>query len=319
MRSPARSPARSAGLPGCTSLTFERATRTPNAKTIARSATAKRRFVPGPAKMTATRFQVWGAPVRVAAERVPELAQPTLRAAACRRRELHALHARLEGGELDAFGELSAFEPALHALDGPGQFGCLVQRAPEVRVQVGRRGPVHPGDLHVATERDRSDAVLDAAAVDFRDRGREAEVEPPRAHPERARDEEVAGLVDQHEQREAEDRDEPAHAPTPAAIRRAAASASDRSARSRAGAPSDGGERLLHRVRDPEERETAVEECLHSHLVRSVEHTGEGTAALPRLAREPQQGERLEVGRLELERRARQLETRGTGVAARSG
>ena len=48
----------SAGLPALTSSTVSVATRTPTAKTTASSATAKTRFVPGPAKMTAIRFHV---------------------------------------------------------------------------------------------------------------------------------------------------------------------------------------------------------------------------------------------------------------------
>src|SRR5207245_9948956 len=103
-----------------------------------------------------------------------------------------------------------------------------------------RRRPVHSRDLHVAPERDRADAVLDSLSFRLHERRREADVEAPRAHPDRAGGEKVARLVHEHEQGETEDRDPDAHATgSPrSASRRAAASAASRSARSRAGLPS---------------------------------------------------------------------------------
>jgi hypothetical protein len=77
--------------------------------------------------------------------------------------------------------------------------------------QVARRGAVHPGDLHVAAERERRDPVLDAVAARLDDRRPEAEVELPRGHPDCASHEEVAGLVDEHEDREPDDRGADAH------------------------------------------------------------------------------------------------------------
>ena len=54
---------------------------------------------------------------------------------------------------------------------GPTSSGRLAQRAAEVHVDVARRGPVHPRDLHVAAERDRADAVLDPLRFIFTSAG----------------------------------------------------------------------------------------------------------------------------------------------------
>ena len=43
--------------------------------------------------------------------------------------------------------------------------GSLLDGAPEDRVDVGRRRPVHARDLHEAAERDHPDAVLDPVAA----------------------------------------------------------------------------------------------------------------------------------------------------------
>ena len=90
----------------------------------------------------------------------------------------------------------SSAQGALEPLNGPDELGRVLQRPAEVHVDVGRRRPVHPGDLHVAAQRDRADPVLDSVPVRLHERGREADVEPPRAHPDGAGGEEVAGLVD---------------------------------------------------------------------------------------------------------------------------
>src|SRR5439155_3719769 len=130
----------------------------------------------------------------------------------------------------------------LHPLGRADELWGLGERRPEVHVHVGRRGPVHPGDLHVAPERDRADPVFDPLALDLDERRREADVEAARAHADGSGGEEVAGLVDEHEQPEAEDGDEEAHVTTaPAACsasRRASASASTSPSRSLAAAPS---------------------------------------------------------------------------------
>ena len=65
---------------------------------------------------------------------------------------------------------------------------------------------------HEAAERDRADPVLDAVSRRLRDRGREADVEATRPEPDGQRGEEVPRLVDEDQEREAEDRDEDAHA-----------------------------------------------------------------------------------------------------------
>ena len=77
---------------------------------------------------------------------------------------------------------------------------CLLQCAGRAAVHVDRRGPVHPGDLHEAPERNRADAVLDPPARRLPDRGREPDVEPPRAHAQDERHREVAELVDEDEE-----------------------------------------------------------------------------------------------------------------------
>ena len=104
------------------------------------------------------------------------------------------------------------------------------------RRQVARRRAVHAGDLDVTAERDRADPVFDTAARGLRDRGSEAEVELARRHPDGARGEEVAGLVDHHEECKPDDPDDYAH--TRSTASRARESASRSSSRSRAGEPS---------------------------------------------------------------------------------
>src|SRR5205807_796229 len=102
-----------------------------------------------------------------------------------------------------------------------------------------RRGPMHPGDLHVAAERDRADAVLDSLSLHLHERRWEPEVETARAHPDRARDEEVSRLVEKDQKGEPDDGDGDVHAGAAllSASVRAAASASTRSSRSPACAP----------------------------------------------------------------------------------
>ena len=105
-----------------------------------------------------------------------------------------------------------------------------VERAPckllllrlEALAEVARPRPVHPGDLHVAAERERADAVLDAVPRRLTSGGAEAEVELPRPHPDPAGDEEVAGLVDEDQEREAEDGGGDAHQATGTSVAGAA-------------------------------------------------------------------------------------------------
>src|SRR5207344_2115910 len=80
------------------------------------------------------------------------------------------------------------------------------------------------------------DPVLDAATPRACDRRPEAEIELARRHPDCTGCEEMAGLVDHHEQRQAEDCDDDAHATVTRS--RARTSASCSSSRSRAAAPS---------------------------------------------------------------------------------
>ena len=102
--------------------------------------------------------------------------------------------------------------------------------------------------------------------------------------------------------------------------RRACASASVRSARSRAAAAVDRGERLLDRGGNPQEGQPAVEERGDRDLVGGVEGARIGAAALAGPPREREQRERLEIGRVELERQARgEVEAAEPASPARSG
>src|SRR5207244_6280733 len=116
----------------------------------------------------------------------------------------------------------------------------LLRRRPEEHVEIRRRRTVHPRDLHVAAERDRTDPVLDPLPPHLHERGREADVEPARTHPDYARDEEVSRLVQQDQNGQPDDGDGHVHAGARllSASARAPASASTRSSRSRGGAPS---------------------------------------------------------------------------------
>ena len=180
------------------------------------------------------------APVRVGAERVPELLQAAAGRFGRAGREL-CLGGRvleLVQGRARRL-EVALGERPLDAVDRRQQPRLLVERGAEVQVDVGRRRPVHPGDLHVAAERDHPEPVLDAVVHPLHQRRREADVEAPRPHPDGERGEEVPGLVDQDQERKPGDGDGDGHAGTPrSASRRASASASTRSSRSRAGAPS---------------------------------------------------------------------------------
>ena len=89
--------------------------------------------------------------------------------------------------------------------------GRLFDRPGELRLEVGARGLVHPRNLHVAAERDRTDAVLDPFPLPLHEGGREEDVEAPRPHIHRKRREEVPGLVDEDQERQASDGDENVH------------------------------------------------------------------------------------------------------------
>src|SRR5207248_727822 len=108
--------------------------------------------------------------------------------------------------------EIPGVERALHALDRAEQPRRLAQSAAEVVLDVARRRAMHTGYANVAAERDCADAVLDPFPLHLDERGREADVEAPRAHADRARADEVARLVNEDEEREPEDRNEDVHA-----------------------------------------------------------------------------------------------------------
>src|SRR5205823_4855579 len=116
----------------------------------------------------------------------------------------------------------------------------MEQRRPEACVQVGRRRPVHPRDLDVASERDGAESVLDSVVRRLHERGRKADIEAPWLHADCTGGEEMACLVDHHQEAEPDNRDQDAHAVAAvlSASRRASASASKSSLSSRAGAPS---------------------------------------------------------------------------------
>ncbi len=87
---------------------------------------------------------------------------------------------------------------------------------------------VHPGDLHVAARGDRADRVLGLAHLLAPEGGREEQRELLHAHANRLRGAVVAELVEDHEQRKADEGQEEAervHAATPLATSRACASA----------------------------------------------------------------------------------------------
>ena len=151
------------------------------------------------------------------------------------RGELGEVRERRPGGVV-----VARVERAAQAVGLAGERRRLLDRAAEDGVDVARRGPVHARDLHEAAERDHPDPVLDPVPGALDRRRWEADVELPRAHPQRNRGDEVAELVHEDEQPEPDDRDEDRHAATSprSAARRASASAATRSSRSRAGAPS---------------------------------------------------------------------------------
>ena len=101
------------------------------------------------------------APVRVRAA-VRDLVGPALHPLPRRRREVGVIRRAFERLERACSSvEVGVGQQALETLGRPDQLGRLMERPAEVRVDVGRRRPVHPRDLHVAPERDRADPVLD--------------------------------------------------------------------------------------------------------------------------------------------------------------
>ena len=158
-----------------------------------------------------------------------------LRRASCGRRQRvrHPPRARARRRRV-----LPRRSPPLRERDGPRRRparGSALRAAPARETpQVTRGRPVHAGKLNHSAERDHPDPVLDALAPDLEERRRESDVEAPRAHPDRARDDEMPELVKEDEQYQAGDDHEVRHAAAsaPSAISRAARSASTRSSTS---------------------------------------------------------------------------------------
>ena len=78
-------------------------------------------------------------------------------------------------------------------------------------------------------------------------------------------------------------------------------------------------ERPLDDLRDRRERDAAVENALHRHLVGGVQHARRRTPRLPGLARQPQAREGVQVGRLEGELTDLGKVEVGRSTSARSG
>src|SRR5215207_9446691 len=152
-------------------------------------------------------------PVGVSPEAIAELCEATLHALARRLGELSLLRGTLQRDQCaNRELEIALVEEALEPLARRVELRHLLDCPAEVRVHVGRRRPVHSGNLHVTAERDRPDPVLDVVAAHLGNGGREADVELPRAHTHEPRRIEVAGLVNEHEEGETQDRDQRVHA-----------------------------------------------------------------------------------------------------------
>ena len=97
---------------------------------------------------------------------------------------------------------------------------------PHARREVARRRRPAPGGASRESSRSRRAGsrrcrTRSRAGVVFDERRREAEVELPRSHAERERGDEMAELVDEHEEAEPEDRNEKLTQPPAFALRRA--------------------------------------------------------------------------------------------------
>jgi hypothetical protein len=175
--------------------------------------------MPGPAEIASTRFQVgWR---QYASGPVPS---STLRGGAARRRvELRLPERRAERGQRRPRGvEVADGERALLRGRRGAESRVIVERRLHDGGEVTPGRPLHPGDAYVASERDRPDPVLDPVPADGDERGREADVEGTRLHPDEPRGREVPQLVQEDERRETEDDDEPGHHLRPRQARRPA-------------------------------------------------------------------------------------------------
>ena len=148
------------------------------------------------------------APVRVRTGTVVDVAHRLLGGAARRRAELRLPERSAECGQLRPSAvEVAGGERALLRCGRRAESRVLVERRLHDGGEVSCGRPLHPGDTHVAAERDRPDPVLDPVPADGDERGREADVKGTRLHPDEPRDREVAQLVQEDERCEAEDDD----------------------------------------------------------------------------------------------------------------
>ncbi len=129
-------------------------------------------------------------------------------------------------------------------------------------------------------------------------------------------------LVDEDEERQAEDRDEDAHAADanlPCCEPPCLLVGLDELAEIARGRAVDLVQRIVHEPRDLGEADAAVEKRSYRDLVRSVERARVRPAALARLARERSSGKRSRSGGSNSSRRPAEKSSPGTDVVLRSG
>ena len=147
-------------------------------------------------------------PVRVLAQAVLQLTEAPACGTCRTGAELCLVECLLERRQRLARGvEVPRLERALDARHPRKDLRLLLRGRAEQHVEVRRRRAVHPGDLHVPAERDGADPVLDPLPAHLDEGRRKAEVEAARAHPDRARDEEVSRLVQEDQEGKPDDRD----------------------------------------------------------------------------------------------------------------
>ena len=172
-------------------------------------------FAPGPAMIATSRFHV-GAFQYASGPSASRSSVRPFSADARARRELLLAQRMLEVVERrEASDELGRLERPLDAVDRAHEARRLLRGVREPAVGVVRDRAVHSGDRHEPAERDRAEAVLDPVALHLEESGREAHIELPRPQADGQRAEEVARLVDEDEEGEAQDGDEDAHDPVP--------------------------------------------------------------------------------------------------------
>jgi hypothetical protein len=153
-------------------------------------------------------------PVRIRAQSVVELCERASGELLRPGRELGLVDCLDELRERHASGDvIPNFECALDARDLWKEAWVFFERGAQLYLDVRRRRAVHSRDLHVAAERDRPDPILDAVAHDLDESRRKADVETAWSHADSPRDVEVAGLVQQDQNRQAEDCDKDVHRP----------------------------------------------------------------------------------------------------------